>query len=263
LLCCLIAYLVNAQTAKFESGKEISECRHYSESSVTDGSGNVYTTGRVYGSMYLDSTGKLILYGGSTRFPVMFIRKVSSSGVSIWAKKIGRPGIADPESIAIIKLGNLYIIGSFARSIDFDPGPDSFNYFCKGNNTAFILKLDSDGDFLWAKTIDGSSSLVYGNSITLDASGNIYTLGHFSGTVDFDTGEETSNLTSTKNKGYSNSDVFVLKLDASGNFLWAKNWFAVASDQDHSIVADALGNAYTTGYFTANVILIQARKNPF
>ncbi len=110
LLCCLIAYLVNVQTAKFESVKEISECRHYSESSVTDGSGNVYTTGRVYGSMYLDSTGKLILYGGSTRFPVMFIRKVSCSGVSIWAKKIGRPGIADPESIAIIKLGNLVML---------------------------------------------------------------------------------------------------------------------------------------------------------
>jgi hypothetical protein len=64
----------------------------------------------------------------------------------------------------------------------------------------------------WAKSM-GGTNVDRGSSITTDASGNIYTTGYFQNTVDFDPGSDVFNLT---NNGYS--DIFIQKLDASGNF---------------------------------------------
>ncbi len=52
-----------------------------------------------------------------------------------------------------------------------------------------------------------------GYSLSVDALGNVYTIGSFSGMADFDPGSGTFNLTSMG--GY---DIFVSKLDKSGNF---------------------------------------------
>lgn len=98
--------------------------------------------------------------------------------------------------------------------------------------------------FQWAKSIGGTDH-DYSNSITLDASGNIYTTGTFSGTFDFDPGVETFNLTSAGVMA-----IFISKFDSSGNFVWSKqfsgsNGVKAASE---SIAVDALGNVYTTGH---------------
>ena len=44
-------------------------------------------------------------------------------------------------------------------------------------------------------------------------------------------------------------DIFVLKLNASGNFVWAKQLGGTAQDRGESIVVDVYGNVYTTGWF--------------
>lgn len=59
----------------------------------------------------------------------------------------------------------------------------------------------------------GGPSFAHGNSISVDASGNVYTTGYFAGTVNFDPGSGTFNLTAA-----GNQDIFISKLDASGNF---------------------------------------------
>ena len=53
--------------------------------------------------------------------------------------------------------------------------------------------------------------------MALDSSGNILTAGYFAGSVDFDPGDGVANLTSA-----GGNDLFVSKLDSSGNYLWAK-----------------------------------------
>ena len=62
-----------------------------------------------------------------------------------------------------------------------------------------------------------------GDAVTVDSSGNVYTIGHFGDTVDFDPGSGTANLTSNgdTNTAY---DVFVSKLDSSGNYVWGKSF---------------------------------------
>jgi Secretion system C-terminal sorting domain len=63
--------------------------------------------------------------------------------------------------------------------------------------------------------------------------------------ADFDPGPGIYNLT-----GNSNSkDAFIQKLDASGNFIWAKNVGSTLADQGCSINVDATGNVYTAGFF--------------
>ncbi len=247
LLCCLTTLLANAQIPKFESVKLIGE-GHSLESRATDASGNVYKTGGLYGKSSFGSKGEHFLTGGSDRSPDIFISKVNSNGDFVWAKKVGGAGYDLGESIALDKAANVYITGHFAGTKDFDPGDGEFNLTGDiTKSSVFILKLDASGNFLWAKKI-GENEIVYGHSITLDASGNIYTTGTFSETVDFDLGEGVNKLTSTEIDGYSKKDMFILKMDASGNFVWARNCYAGVSEQDHSIAVDASGNVYTTGY---------------
>ncbi len=50
--------------------------------------------------------------------------------------------------------------------------------------------------FEWAKAIGGNKS-DYSASLTVDAAGNVYTIGYFLGTADFNPGPGTANLTAT------------------------------------------------------------------
>lgn len=72
--------------------------------------------------------------------------------------------------------------------------------------------------FGWAKSFGGTSS-EHGVSVAVDDAGNVYTTGFFYETCDFDPGPETFNITSI---GYD--DIFIQKMDALGNFLWAKSF---------------------------------------
>jgi hypothetical protein len=114
-------------------------------------------------------------------------------------------------SIAVDATGNVYTTGYFEGTADFDPGAGTTNLISAGNLDYFVSKLDPSGNFLWAKSIGGSSNEV-GYSIAVDSSGNVYTTGYFAGTADFDPGAGTSNLTSV-----GGNDVFVLKLSPSGD----------------------------------------------
>ncbi len=89
----------------------------------------------------------------------------------------------------------------------------------------------------WANKMGGTSN-DEGRSIALDASGNVFTTGYFNGTVDFDPGPGTFNLTST-----GSEDVFISKLDVAGNFVWAKQISGTSNDIGQSIAVDASGIA--------------------
>ena len=205
-----------------------------------DGSGNIYVTGYfksttiTFGSTTLTNAG----YTGSQDF---FIVKYSSSGSFVWAKSAG--GTADDlgNSIAVDASGNIYVTGSFSSSsITFG----SITLANASITDMFIVKYDASGTELWAKSPTTGSS--FGNSITVDGSGNPIVTGNFSdSTVIFG----SIILTNTPSPGGSFSNIFVVKYDASGNEVWAKSAGGRYSDEGHAIVADGLGNTYVTGIF--------------
>ena len=166
-----------------------------------------------------------------------------------WAKKTSGSGTEQSNDLAIDSIGNVFMVGSFEDTVDFDPGVGIYNLIT--NNTiysdAFIQKLDSNGNFVWAKKIGGTfNTSIY--SVTLDRNGNIFLAGLFQGTTDFDPGAATFNLTAAGSTCCP-YDVFILKLDANGNFIWAKKIGGTDNDFVYSISSDATGNVYYSGYF--------------
>jgi hypothetical protein len=90
-----------------------------------------------------------------------------------------------------------------------------------------------------------TTSSVAGGHIVLDAAGNAYVAGSFTGTARFGTTVLTS-------ASPGEQDVFVAKLDAVGNYLWAQSAGGSGYDWANAIAVDAQGNAYVTGYFSSS-----------
>jgi len=116
------------------------------------------------------------------------------------------------------------------KLVDFNTGAGIYNLDSSTGNT-FILKLDKDGNFIWARNIGGGYNTR--PSIALDNQENIIISGDFRGTWDFDPGANTFNLTST-----GKHDIFITKLDFDGNFIWAKNIGGALDDIAYSTAID-------------------------
>lgn len=212
---------------------------------AVDPTGNVYTTGNYFGKIDFDpGVGTNTITSGAID---MFASKLDPLGNFVWINTIGSSGATYGKSISSDIGGNVYITGDFSGTTDFDPGPGTYTLNPDGLGTqAFILKLSGNGNFIWARAFSGTG-ISFGYSILTDASGNCYTTGAFGNIVDFDPDTSASaifNLTSVGAR-----DVFISKLNSSGNFVWAKSFGGTGMDEGNSIVKDNVGNIYTTGYF--------------
>jgi hypothetical protein len=215
----------------------------YAFSIAVDASGNVYTTGQFQNTVDFDP-GAGVFNLTSAGNGDVFISKLDASGNFVWAKAFYGTGTQYGNAIDVDAAGNIYTTGYFYGTVDYDPGPGVFNLSAAGVvDDIYICKLDASGNFAWAKVL-GGTGYDEGYYITADVSGNVYTTGTFSGTVDFDPGSGVSNVTAA-----GNDDIFISKFDASGNFMWARGMGGTGYDGGVSIAIDASGNVYTSGYF--------------
>jgi Beta-propeller repeat len=220
----------------------------YGYSIAVDAAGNVYTTGFFYGTADFDpGPGVASLSAVGNNIDV-FVSKLNASGNYVWAKAFGGTNDEIGYGIALDASGNVYTTGRFTGTTDFDPSSGIANLTSAGGSDVFVSKLNSLGNYVWAKAFGGTSDGDIGYGIALDASDNIYTTGNFQGTVDFDPGVGTANLASA-----GSFDVFVSKLNTSGNYIWAKAFGSTGIDVGYGIALDAAGNVYTTGGFGATV----------
>ena len=222
-------------------------CTDFAYSIAVDGSSNVFTTGYFAGTVDLDP-GPGVYTVSSVGSADIFVSKLDVSGNFVWAKSMGGTNIDEAYSITVDGGGNVYTTGFFWATADFDPGLGTYTLTSAGNEDIFISKLDASGNFVWAKSF-GEKYNDWGRSITLDIAGNVYTTGHFQDTCDFDPGVGTSNLISTG----SYYCIFISKLDALGNFVWAEGMGGTDFDEGFSIAVDGSNNVYTTGYFGSTV----------
>ncbi|MEP7265191.1 MAG: SBBP repeat-containing protein, partial [Bacteroidota bacterium] len=207
-----------------------------------DDFGNVYSTGYFTDSADFDP-GAGIFTMTSSGGRNVFISKLDSDGNFIWAKQFNGTGDDNCTAIKADALGNIYMTGVFNSTTDFDPGVLNYDLTSMGLNDNFIAKLDSSGNFQWAKQI-GESGVDGALGLTLDHSANVITTGTFNGMCDFDPGAGTYNLTTI-----GNSDIYVSMLDSAGNFIWAKQMGGTANEYGAAITVDVSGNIYITGVF--------------
>ncbi len=240
----LFANNLNAQTYEWANGVG-SSLGDYGYGIAVDQLGNTYITGAIYDTADFDPGPGIANLTSAGNFDIC-IAKYDPNGNYIWAKSMGGTASDYGSGIAVDANGNTYITGYFSATADFDPDTgiaDTANLTSAGGNDIFLAMYDASGNYLWAKRL-GSSGNDISRSISIDNGGNAYVAGLFSGTVDFDPDTGTFNLTSA-----GNSDVFIAKYDANGNYLWAKNMGGSDFDETLSLAIDNAGNTYITGYF--------------
>ncbi len=208
-----------------------------------DANGNTYTTGyftssATFGTTTLNSSGT----------EDIFVTKIDSLGHYKWAIKGGGTGSDRGLSIKTDAIGNSYITGYYYGTAAFS----SQTITSAGLQDLFIAKYDNAGILQWVKSAGGSNADI-GFGINVDNLGNVVVTGEFKGTANFG----SFSLTSMNNS----IDVFTTKLDANGNFLWAKKGSAIFTDRGLDLACDATGNIYVTGQFTDTITFDQAHNN--
>jgi hypothetical protein len=221
-----------------------------SSDGITVDSSGIYLTGKFRGTVDFDPSpgGTYNLTSGGLYWS-LYVTKFDFSGNFIWAKRAqGSSTQIYPESISADLKGNVLITGRYNFGVSFDPAPGGS---LSGNElgTVFILKLKDNGDFKWAKSVDGHYSAINsGFGVVSDNSSNVYTIGHYRNIADFDPGPALNNIASNNNS----EDVFILKLDSLGNFLWVKSFGSAFSDFGQSIAIH--GNyLYLTGSYQGSI----------
>lgn len=208
------------------------------KSIATDPSGNVYVTGQFSNTVDFGS-GTGVTSGGDND---IFVLKLTGNGNFGWVKTYGNTGNDVGHGITA-DVENVYITGQFNHGsvgVDFGSGD-----IPSAGNDIFVLKLaSSNGDFGWVKTMGGSGSDT-GHAIAIDALGNVYTSGQFNSTG--------ANFGTTTLSTNGNHDIFVQKLDPTGNTVWAQGFGDTADDIGYALAVDGLGNVYVTGVFRGNV----------
>ena len=215
---------------------------------VLDALGNIYTTGFFIDTVDFDpGLGTYNLVG--EYYGDAFICKLDAGGNFQWAKQLSGNGNEYGATIALDASGNVYTSGVLNATADFDPGVGTYNLSSAGigNSDGYISKLNSSGDFVWAKQLGGAiGSSLFISSIVLGADNNVYSIGNFSQTVDFNPGTGTNNLTSS-----GPYDVFISKLDNNGNFISTLQFAGSGFAEGRSLVLDNVGNIFATGNFKA------------
>jgi len=136
----------------------------------------------------------------------------------VFLKTLMGEGYDESTGMALDSHGNILLAGTFRKSLDFDPGPESHVENASGSDEfGFIGKYDSQGAIAWVHVY---KSYLRGNSkhgdIAVDAQDNIIVTGVCKGTVDLGFGIEGGIIPSAS--GWA---AFVAKYGPDGTFKWA------------------------------------------
>lgn len=177
----------------------------------------------------------------------IFLLRLSPDGDFVSAQKFGGNGHEYPKSIAIDDDGNLIIGGFFTGTSDFDPGPGE-NIFTADVIDLFLVKLDNNRNFVWAKEFSGNFQATVRGIVT-DLDGNVYTVGAFDDFRDFDPGPAIDLITAT-----GAWDIFIVKLNAAGEYQWVKHLHNAGDNWAHDVIIDTKnGSLYVAGHFSATL----------
>lgn len=173
-----------------------------------------------------------------------------------WVSQIG--GVNDENGLQIDtdSDGNIYSVGSFQGTLDFDPSAATENLTAVSGTDIFIQKLDAERNLIWIKQLECTENVGL-PTIVIDPSNNIVIAGSFDGTIDVDPSADVYSLTATS--AFSN-DCFVMKLNADGEFIWAKQQFAAEDFVEESFgfsvyvsAIDSENNIYLTANFYVDI----------
>jgi gliding motility-associated-like protein len=204
---------------------------------TVDNNENIYITGKFQNSINIFP--HTVTSNGSDD---IFLSKWNTNGIHQWLKSFGSSSIFEElgNSVVTSPNGEIYLLGNFAGTVDFDPNAGVTNLTSNGELDFFILKLSSLGNLIWVHSIGGTSS-DKGNDITIDSNNDIIFTGYNYGTVDFNPGVGINNLNPIT------ANAFICKWDENANFIWAKSIISNSNPQGFFVTSDLSNNYYICG----------------
>jgi len=219
---------------------------------AVDSDGSIYVTGYFQGTVDFDP-GSITVNKTSAGGGDVFLCKYNSAGLFQWVQAWGGTDQSiwdEGHGLAIENPQEIFVTGQFRGTIDFNPGSGTDIQPGFNDGDAFVSKFDGSGNYLWAKTW-GGYIWDEGHGLDLDYNNNVYITGcygHFD--CDFDPGAGTA-----FGEYIGGEDIYLLKLDNNGNFIWVKNWGSASGNDKGLDVTCACASAYptVTGYFSGTV----------
>lgn len=207
----------------------------YARAVAVDANNNVAITGQFEGSVDFGG-GPLAATG--TGYDV-YVAKYDRFGNYRWSKRFGDNGNQFGMSVAFDPAGNVFVAGRVFTGINFGGGLLDAH----GSDDVFVAKLDPDGNHVWSKSFGGPGADRC-ERIAVDSAGNVIVAGGFSGTASFG----GASLTSAGLR-----DVFVIKLDPTGNVVFRQRAGGAGDDLAYGVATDGTNNVIVTGTFAGSV----------
>ncbi len=214
-----------------------------------DDAGNVYVTGSFGDTVDFDPGPATDNHTSNTPlFHDVCLSKFDSGGNFQWARTWGGHYMDFGMDLAVDSLGTVYIVGAFVGTVDFDPGAGTQNRTSNGLYDAFLLKLNSAGEYQWVLTWGGSQNDL-ASSISRNGMGDLFVGGAFEGSCDFDPGPGSSLYTSNGLK-----DAYCAMYDyLSGLFFAATCWGGTGNDACSAVNASGSSFVYAVGSYQGTV----------
>jgi len=235
---CIVTVLIMAcsmrPSAQAETWFQVTP-RYNGLSRAADGS--LYAAGTFLTSSITVGGTTFSNYGGTARTEDAVIARHNEIGNVLWARQLGGAGADQMIDIATDAQGNAYALGAGSGTW-IAP-----QLTMEGVTDAVLIKVDSSGGISWARRFGGPGATMTPKAVVTDAAGNIFVSGIFNG----------ANLTAPAIERRGLQDIFVFKLDAAGNTIWARNFGGGGTTMDTSgLAVDSAGHVYLTGRFTGN-----------
>jgi hypothetical protein len=183
---------------------------------------------RKYGGIYADvgyaiiqaTSGEYVVVGttesyGAGEADVYFIT-IDSEGDTIWTRTYGGP--LDDSGHALKETDDGFYISV-----------GSTESFGAGGSDVYLVKINSDGDSIWARTYGGEFS-DWGESVIQTKDGNYLIAG---GTESFGAGE---------------ADVYLLKVDPNGDTIWTRTYGGNKWDEGYDVAETRDGGYIIAGW---------------
>jgi hypothetical protein len=202
-----------------------------------DGSGNLYLTGWIQGSVNLG--GAALSSNGGSRD--IFLAKYNSSGALVWQRNYGGTSTDQGVAVAVDTSGNPTISGFFQGSINFGDGTRT----SVGLDDIFVASFFNDG-VLVRSWREGGTGRDQGRAVGIDGGGNLVLAASFDGTATI----AGQSLTSA-----GASDIALARYNSSGVSQWARRYGGSYTDLVNGLAVNAAGDIAITGTFISWISL--------
>lgn len=165
---------------------------------------------------------------GSTTLPTssghgdLYASRLNADGTYRWAHRLGgSTSWDDIFSMWLFPDGTMAAAGYITGDATF--GPDALTRRGNAESDAIVLKLDPDGNVLWARNGGGNAAADFGYAVSGYADGSVLVGGYFSGTGAFGPYSVTSR---------GGKDIFLAKYSPSGTVEWVRTGGSAAGDDE-------------------------------